>query len=98
MNNINLVIASIIIGTLLLVVVVNESYSQYSQEDLKKYRDNCTQFDYLANLTNIKIVSMLIGDKYIKEPCIDRIDQFLEQGFTIKGTLQDKFIILEKTK
>ena len=89
-----------IIGTLLLAVVVvnNESYSQYTQEDLKQYTDNCTQFDYLANLTNIKIVNMLISTKYIKEPCIDRIDQFLEQGFTIKGILQDKFIILEKIK
>ena len=91
-----------IIGALILFVVVttsniNRSYSQVSQEELNRFLENCTEFDYLVNKTNIKIIDILIS-KTLKKPCIDDINQLLEKDFTIKGTLQDKFIILEKIK
>ena len=97
---ISLAIASMMIGTLLLVVVVNESYSQVSKEveRISNFFNECVAEDYLANQTNLKIISVLLKEGLEQVPCIDDVNQYLETGFTIKGTLMDRYIILEKIK
>ncbi|MGI9009633.1 MAG: hypothetical protein ACR2F1_00395 [Nitrososphaeraceae archaeon] len=95
-----------IIGTLILFVVatttnINKSYSQSSQsEELKKRTEalhNCVAENYLVNQTNIKIIDVFLVET-INEVCIDDVNQLLEKDYTIKGTLLDKYIILEKIK
>ena len=61
---------------------------------------SCAESDYFANQTNIKILEVIEGQKYLSlnSYCIDHINKFLDKEFTIKGILQDRYIILEKIK
>ena len=78
---------------------IDKSYSQISEEveKLSESFNNCITDYYLVNQTNIKIINIFLTDIHTNA-CIDDINQLLEKDYTIKGTLQDKFIILEKIK
>lgn len=96
MKNILLILSLLIIA---IPCTINISYSQ-NDDALKMLAEgfnDCIAENYLVNQTNIKIIDILLIDT-INNVCVDDVNQLLEKNYTIKGTLLDKYIILEKIK
>jgi hypothetical protein len=87
------------------------TYEQEQAEQLRLLNEelsSCAATDYLANQTNFKVIEItegigpVSGSILKNEHCGNRINEYLENGYTIKGALQDKgglessYIIIEK--
>lgn len=82
--------------SLFLFIAVNKAYSQEESSN-NNIEITCDKSKYLIDLPNIKIIDLIIGNSILNDYCFYNIDNLIYQGFTIKGILQDRFIILEKT-
>jgi hypothetical protein len=78
---------------------IDKSYSQNFEavEKLSELYNTCATEYYLVNQTNVKIINIFLTDTSTNV-CVNDINQLLEKDFTIKGTLLDRYIILEKIK
>lgn len=77
----------------------NETYDyttdyEAREQELKTPLEECK---LLHDGSNIKIIDMMYLENTLNNVCMIEIDELLNNSYTIKGTLKDRYIILENT-
>lgn len=71
-----------------------DKQQQEQEQELKTPLEECK---LLHDGSNIKIIDMMYLENTLNNVCMIEIDELLNNSYTIKGTLKDRYIILENT-
>lgn len=72
-------------------------YDEQQQQEGQELKTPLEECKLLHDGSNIKIIDMMYLENTLNNVCMIEIDELLNNSYTIKGTLKDRYIILENT-